>query len=256
MHCEYILVGQHIYFGAHLWCFIWDWFTTLLCIRWRKLTIATLCQCILTVVSKAFCWVGVGWGKGGLWSKRTKSAPLCSWFCIVIKAAFVWVPEHAICLELEKLLWCPRLNTLWINGYNYTQLFGCCKMRYEKLVTHVGWHASALSLLKSREQHYVKENNNSSIPTAGLCFADAEFYVDSTGNPKPMSQASQSPSDCHRLIMFHFLPSVKQNNFQGSTASAWTRTVEVMELEISKMRQDCGSQSYFSCKKQTNKQTI
>ena len=38
---------------------------------------------------------------------------------------------------------------------------------------------------------------------------DAEFYVDSTGNPKPLSQASQSPSDCRRSVILHCLYSSK-----------------------------------------------
>ena len=46
----------------------------------------------------------------------------------------------------------PALNVHHFGGYS--------KMRYKKLFTHVESHASAVSLLKSGEQRYIKAINN------------------------------------------------------------------------------------------------
>ena len=58
----------------------------------------------------------------------------------------------------------------WIFG-------GYSKTRYKKLFTHVEWHASAVSLLKSGEQRYIKAINNNNNNSYTIYMAKTRQYT-------------------------------------------------------------------------------
>ena len=69
---------------------------------------------------------------------------------------FVWRAQNT--LRRQQFHVAPAMPALYVHHFS-----GYQKMRSEKILIHVESHASAVSLLKSGEQHYIKaiSNNNS-----------------------------------------------------------------------------------------------
>ena len=70
----------------------------------------------------------------------------------------VWYIQNAP--RWQQLQVAPAMSALYAHHFG-----GYSKMRYKKLFTHVESHASAVTLLESREQRYIKAiNNNNNVP--------------------------------------------------------------------------------------------